>query len=132
MADIPAAFIGAVEIRQPVFFGLLSRGRKIGMEFCRNEEFRTTNGVLQFDTEVNLFVMPPTLSILRGGIMEINLRDGAIKFTSVEGVELRGKLSDDRQSIAGHVDIQDFQLMNVAGDFFNMPVRLEAVADVDE
>ena len=107
------------------------------MAFHRIGELRTSaDDVVQFDANVDMFVNPPTLYISVEGIVEINLRDGKVTSNSRESdgtfFKLRGKLSDDRQTIRGHVDIQGFRLMDVAGDFFNSPIVLQISDNQDE
>jgi hypothetical protein len=131
MHDIPAVFMGVARVRLPAFFGILSRKKKIGIAIQRKGELRARgdDGV-EFDADVDLFVNPPTLYISLDRTVVINLHDGAVTCSSKDNdgglFNLRGKLSDDSQTIVGNVDIHNFQLMDVAGTFIDAPVELQA------
>ena len=127
MPDLPEAYIGVTEVRQSTFFGLFKQRRKIGFEFRRCGELQHGTDTVEFDVEVDIFVNPPTLLVPDGGVMKVNLREQVVTFDSSYGkLKLRGKLSTDMQRIEGTVDIHNFQLMDVAGDFVNSSITLKA------
>ncbi len=123
--DLPCTYEGGVTVQQPKLFGLLQRERVIAIDLLLAGNFELADERLEGRVEVQHFVGQPTVFISDTCWMYISTSTGNVNVHSESGLfRLNGAFSDDGLCIEGRVDLQRFQLMDIAGDFMDRHVVL--------